>query len=285
MMDHDIDALLDIEEIFTSVFSPNFEDDMTMQDFGLQSHKPNVMPVMCSSGLSYATPVSPTSSCVELANHATTNAYLDHDSHHGDLCEPTPLADMMGSPSMIPQGREEMYNHQDKKRSASSSVVSKTKNPRPTKKPRGQTPLSKKPVSPTSFLDDSIQEDALEQTRERNREHARKSRLRKKELTSNLVQSLEELKAENQKLRSSVLQAFGPIQTESLIRERRGVDPNEHFIQALKQPNNRLVDNDALKFLAKLRKETLVIMGQNISMDKEEKDETLDEFQPFHVIG
>ena len=280
IIDNDIDALLDIEEIFNSVFSPCFEDEssdirsMTMQDFGLPPQTPNVMPSMSSSGL-YATPVSPTSSCVELAN-VSTNAYLDHAT--SDLCEPTPLADMMGSPATI-HSNTEVMNQQGKKRS--SSTVSKAKSPRPAKKQRGQTPLSK--VS--SSHDENSQDDVLEQTRERNREHARKSRLRKKELTSNLVQSLEELKAENEKLRSSVMRAFGSSKTESLILERKSADPNENFINALKQPNNRIVDNDALSFLAKLRKEALVVMGKTITMEETTKDEKLDEFQAFHVIG
>ncbi len=80
------------------------------------------------------------------------------------------------------------------------------------------------------------------------------------------------------------MKAFGSAKTESLIRERKGADPNENFINALKQPNNRIVDNDALKFLANLRKEALVVMGQNISVE-EEKGEKFEDFQAFHVIG
>lgn len=90
-----------------------------------------------------------------------------------------------------------------------------------------------------------------EQRRERNREHARKSRLRKKSLTEGLQQSMVELKEENSKLRERVHALIGEKQTEAIVQARL-IAPTENFITALK--NNCVVDNEAKQFLQSLRK-------------------------------
>lgn len=270
ILESDIDALLDVEEIFSSVFSPCFED-----------HNDNVCGVTATdfmsplpSSMHYATPVSPTASCAELVNVGTVSGNTDHLS----MCEPTPLRDIMGSIPEFPQSMN-ASNNQGQKRAV--SPVQKTKSQRPTKKRRGETSSPSKQVSSASEKED----DVLEQTRERNREHARKSRLRKKELTTNLQRSLEELKAENEKLRNCVMQKLGQKQTESLIRERRNTPPVEDFIAALKQPSNRIVDNNALDFLASLREEVVSSMEAKHASEDDDDDEKYDDFEAFYMIG
>jgi Basic region leucine zipper len=93
----------------------------------------------------------------------------------------------------------------------------------------------------------------------RNREHARLSRLRKKRMHTSLQESLEELKAENEKLRACIEKMFGASQTEQLVEDqrlRRSVTI-DHFISNLKRPENRILDHDALSLLTQLRKEAL----------------------------
>ncbi len=287
-LDSDIDDLLDVEEIFSSVFSPCFDDEsntvsqVTHSDFSLHFNEPHSMnpwplPLPSPSSMHYATPVSPTASCAELVR-VENLARVNNDDV--TLCEPTPLQDMM---SFIPQFPQEMKAKSNQGQKRAVSPVQKAKNPRPTKKRRGET-LSATTTKQVSSMGDN-QDEFLEQTRERNREHARKSRLRKKALTSNLQQSLEELKAENKRLRTFVVKAFGPKKTESLIQERQISSPVEDFIAALKQPNNRIVDNHALQFLASLREEATSATSAMEQPIADMMDEKLEDFASFYVIG
>jgi len=93
--------------------------------------------------------------------------------------------------------------------------------------------------------------DELELRRERNRKHAKKSRLRKKSLTSTLEQSLELLREENTRLRKHVEEHFvkksddsttaAMKSVESLLEEHR-LRSHEQFIECI------LTDNrDSLK--------------------------------------
>ena len=89
--------------------------------------------------------------------------------------------------------------------------------------------------------------------RERNREHAKRSRQRKKSLTGDLQEALKDLKEENAKLREQIHSIFGQKKTESLVSARLG-SSTENFIQALKKPENRVVDSSTQQFLQRLRK-------------------------------
>jgi hypothetical protein len=89
---------------------------------------------------------------------------------------------------------------------------------------------------------------------ERNSEHAKRSRLRKKSLTHSLQESLEELKEENQKLRNQIYQIFGPTETESMVKARTAA-PAERMIDALKNPANKVVAQPTVAFLRSLGKD------------------------------
>ena len=87
---------------------------------------------------------------------------------------------------------------------------------------------------------------------ERNREHAKRSRLRKKSLTHTLQQSVQELKEENQKLREQIYSLLGKEMTETMVRERVA-SPTEKFVMALKKPCNKQIDSATQQFLQNLR--------------------------------
>ena len=89
--------------------------------------------------------------------------------------------------------------------------------------------------------------------RERNRQHAKKSRLRKKGLTSVLEDNLKELKAENERMREQLYQVMGEDKLQQML-ESRTQRAHEQFIEALKQPNVRVLDDKSkarLKMLSK----------------------------------
>lgn len=89
--------------------------------------------------------------------------------------------------------------------------------------------------------------------RERNREHAKRSRQRKKAFTGNLQQSVEELKAENKKLREQVYALLGKAKVDSIIREKKAY-ADESFLAVVKNPKNRVLDSKTISFLKSLQK-------------------------------
>ena len=89
---------------------------------------------------------------------------------------------------------------------------------------------------------------------ERNRQHAKRSRLRKKELTSELQQSVQDLKAENAKLKQMIYDKFANNRPRAdALLQKHCVSSTQAFLQALQQPANRVVDNTTRDFLATLR--------------------------------
>lgn len=94
------------------------------------------------------------------------------------------------------------------------------------------------------------EEDKEDVRRERNRQHAKRSRLRKKEFTQSLEQSMQELREENAKLFQ--LLGVSPQETAGVVQEREAaldVTANEAFIEALQKPQNRVLSDDALESL------------------------------------
>ena len=100
-----------------------------------------------------------------------------------------------------------------------------------------------------------------ERKRQRNRDHARKSRQRKKSLTGSLQKSLEELKLENAKLREQIHAVIGKNKTDTIVQSRLAT-PTEKFIEQLKNPINTVVDSDALSFLQGLRQKMATISNK-----------------------
>ena len=88
---------------------------------------------------------------------------------------------------------------------------------------------------------------------ERNRQHAKKSRSRKKSLTENLRQSLDEIRKENEKLRAQLYKKFGEDDIKSIIEEKTA-SPAEKFVAALKKSENKVVDDKTRDFLKELAK-------------------------------
>jgi cell division protein FtsB len=89
---------------------------------------------------------------------------------------------------------------------------------------------------------------------QRNREHAKRSRLRKKSLTVTLQQSMEELKAENKKLRTQIYSMIGQEKAESILTARK-TRSDERFLSGLQDPKNRIVDDSTIAFLKSLQKQ------------------------------
>lgn len=88
---------------------------------------------------------------------------------------------------------------------------------------------------------------------ERNRAHAKKSRMRKKCLTTDLQESLESLREENEKLREFIYRRIGQGKTNDILSKQK-LQSHESFIAALQNPANKTVDSKTNTFLRGLRK-------------------------------
>ena len=115
--------------------------------------------------------------------------------------------------------------------------------------------------------DDGLTEEDLEERRQRNREHAKRSRQRKKSLTSTLEESVEDLKAENAKLREQIYAMIGPQKAQAMLEARQETSRTQ-FVQGLMQPANRILDEKTLTFLKSLRK--------NVTLDDDDSSSNND---------
>jgi hypothetical protein len=96
-----------------------------------------------------------------------------------------------------------------------------------------------------------------EQRKERNREHAKRSRQRKKSLTENLQQSLITLKEENTKLREEIYTKLGSRKKVDSMVESKVSISTDQFIEELKGNKNLVVDDETKSFLKTLTKDAM----------------------------
>jgi bZIP transcription factor len=91
--------------------------------------------------------------------------------------------------------------------------------------------------------------------RQRNREHARRSRLRKKNKTHDLEQSIEDLKKENKKLRKQAYAIRKKEDVDLVLQRARSVSTNraQKFLTSLKRQENRIMSPETISFLETLR--------------------------------
>jgi hypothetical protein len=142
--------------------------------------------------------------------------------------------------SDMPRSSPPVDSSPTKKKGRPASQVNLSR--RPTKKRRGSTTTKKQGG----------------EIRARNRQHAKSSRHRKKVFTTSLQDFLAELKAENEKLRSHIMERMGSQKTETLIKEKQPVRPVERLIASLKEPENRGLDDTTIDYLQSLRKNALI---------------------------
>jgi len=137
--------------------------------------------------------------------------------------------------------------------------------------PQGLTTTTTKSTTETTTTttttgrnkDEGLTEEDLEERRQRNREHAKRSRQRKKSLTSTLEESVEDLKAENAKLREQIYAMIGPQKTLAMLEARKD-RARTQFIHGLMQPRNRIMDEKTLTVLKNLRK--------NVTLDDDDSN-------------
>ena len=91
------------------------------------------------------------------------------------------------------------------------------------------------------FLALSLPSSSFDISSNRNREHAKRSRLRKKSLTKNLQQSANDLKNENERLRQALYTKFGREEIDSTVTYRVAT-PAERLIMTIQKPGNCTVD-------------------------------------------
>ncbi|CAJ1944615.1 unnamed protein product [Cylindrotheca closterium] len=88
--------------------------------------------------------------------------------------------------------------------------------------------------------------------REKNREHAKKSRSKKRDYNTALEESVMALREENKKLRELVCSQFGEAKAATMVKERIRT-PEDKMIEALKKPSNKVLSKSVVHFLQSLR--------------------------------
>jgi len=91
--------------------------------------------------------------------------------------------------------------------------------------------------------------------RERNRHHAKRSRQRKRNYMNQLEDAVNDMRKENERLFELLgMDSARAKQDMRLDEERKSAAATEKFIQGLRQPRNRVLDNTTLAFLRELWK-------------------------------
>jgi hypothetical protein len=126
---------------------------------------------------------------------------------------------------------------------------------------------------------EAVDRGAREDRRKRNREHAKKSRERKKLHANTLQDSLNELKEENRKLRLQLTTRLGPTRTEAMFQARLASSPtttssetSSPFVAALQNQQSRVIDAETLTFLKKLRTNVPAMLHHHELVDVETQE-------------
>eukprot|EP00339_Tiarina_fusa_P023363 CAMPEP_0117024672 /NCGR_PEP_ID=MMETSP0472-20121206/18298_1 /TAXON_ID=693140 ORGANISM="Tiarina fusus, Strain LIS" /NCGR_SAMPLE_ID=MMETSP0472 /ASSEMBLY_ACC=CAM_ASM_000603 /LENGTH=363 /DNA_ID=CAMNT_0004731167 /DNA_START=126 /DNA_END=1217 /DNA_ORIENTATION=- len=102
--------------------------------------------------------------------------------------------------------------------------------------------------------DRKMSEQQKHERRERNREHAKRSRIRKKFLLESLQQSVALLKEENEKLRGSIREHLGHDKAERLLAQNTGDDaPDAALIANSQGAANKVLDDPDFSFIKALQ--------------------------------
>ena len=91
--------------------------------------------------------------------------------------------------------------------------------------------------------------------RKRNREHAQKSRQKKKILTTTLQKCILQLKVENRKLRNHIYNRLGKKDIDGLFKDK---SKEETFVRGVKNLTNNPIDMATQRFLQNLRKSVVL---------------------------
>jgi len=266
-------------------------------------HHNNMMMMMGMSSGNYNPTVTPSASVQDIQTFSVPNPMAMSSS----IMEDSPSMSSTSSPMMMPaiQERAIVNNDNSHNKKAAVTKAPKTKAPSTKKEPSSKgrkrklmdhttapeasAVLSSMPASAALAAaqealanhaaavgrashhnpnrDEGLTEEDLEERRQRNREHAKRSRQRKKSLTSTLEESVEDLKAENTKLREQIYAMIGPQKAQAML-DARQESSRTQFLQGLMQPANRIMDEKTLSFLKSLRK--------NVTLDDDDSSSNND---------
>lgn len=94
---------------------------------------------------------------------------------------------------------------------------------------------------------------SFEPKRERNREHAKRSRIRKKFLLESLQQSVSLLKEENEKLKGAIRSHLGDEEADALLNKQADANAGGGLIAASSRDANKVLDDPDFSFIKALQ--------------------------------
>jgi hypothetical protein len=198
--------------------------------------------------------ITPSTSMEKVTTFSVPNPFADMDFATIDTpLAPAPVAAPKAAVQEIPTFKIEQEQAQ--------TVVAETE-PAPqeisTRNNKKRKLFSTIATTTTSIIKDDpknqeLTEGQMLERRQRNREHAKRSRMRKKSLTGSIQQSVEDLKAENLKLRTQVYAIIGQRKAERIMKTRK-IRARERFTAGVMDPKNRILDDSTVAFLKSLQK-------------------------------
>ena len=126
---------------------------------------------------------------------------------------------------------------------------------------------STRAVYSRAFQNTSSRTSSLHSLRQRNRDHARRSRLKKQNTQVKLQESLLQLKEENEQLRKVADHIFGERDDIDDMIQERANQPQLNFILALQEPGNKILNSRTIQALRcrskKVRRNYLKTSNEN----------------------
>lgn len=240
---------LEVEEILNEIgfFA---DDEFSYGLFGGEPSQPISSEVYAPALFA---PVSPDHNSVEQSTMESTPRASPIEGTH-TFSVPNPIAVMSSFSSYTPQCTPPQLVHEYPSPKQTKKITKKDSTN--CRKRKLCEKIAIRPSSPASSKDkddSDLTEEQLEERRQRNREHAKRSRQRKKSLTCTLQQSLDDLKSENAKLRHQINAMIGADKADSILESRRN-KARSQFMQGLQQPSNRILDDSTISFLKGLQK-------------------------------
>lgn len=98
-----------------------------------------------------------------------------------------------------------------------------------------------------------LKQDRSKLVKERNREHAKRSRIRKKFLLESLQQSVSLLKEENEKLKSAIRSHLGDAESDALLSKQALADAGGGLIASSAADANKVLDDPDFSFIKALQ--------------------------------
>jgi len=256
-------ATLNLDELFSDYFF-TAEGEMVFPSEHPESVRQKIISSHEVQASTYASrPIATTTgTAAPQPNNTTTNSYAPVPYAGGitttGLHQPHTKTTAMGSaatisnnltPNSVPYQQPSQIRHLP---FATTNITAPPQQPQS----RPQTSSTPKKKTGATTSERKMSDQQKSERRERNREHAKRSRIRKKFLLESLQQSVSLLKTENEKLRSSVRKHLGDAESDILLQKENLEEAAQaagSLIATSNSDANKVLDDPDFSFIKALQ--------------------------------